>query len=33
MAPVQTMNRWIDFVEHPTAFAALAKVSPAVTRR
>jgi hypothetical protein len=27
------MNRWIDFVEHPTAAAAEANVSPAETRR
>jgi hypothetical protein len=27
------MNRWIDLVEHPTAAAALAKVSPSETRR
>jgi hypothetical protein len=33
IAPVQAMNRWTDFVEQPTAAAALAKVSPAVTRR
>ena len=26
------MNRWIDLVEHPTAAAALAKVSPSETR-
>ena len=33
MPPVRAMNRWIDLVEHPTAAAALAKVSPSETRR
>ena len=33
MPPVRAMNRWIDLVEHPTAAAALAKVSPPETRR
>jgi hypothetical protein len=27
------MNRWIDFVEHPTVAAAVAKVSPPQMRR
>jgi hypothetical protein len=27
------MNRWMDLVEHPTAAAAVAKVSPSQTRR
>ena len=33
MPPVRAMNRWMDLVEHPTAAAAMANVSPSKTRR